>query len=151
MSRLKKILGGLEQAGKWGEDAILVLILTAMIFLASAQIFLRNFLDMGFIWGDEMLRMLVLWLAVAGAVSASRTDKHISIDVLNRFLPPRVSLAVKIASWPLKAGHFDKAMALYESALLESTTASQQDRTRGPLPPPRCPKDRPGPGDPAAA
>lgn len=96
MNRLKKILGGLEQAGKWGEDAILVLILTAMIFLASAQIFLRNFLDMGFIWGDEMLRMLVLWLAVAGAVSASRTDKHISIDVLNRFLPPKVSLAVKI-------------------------------------------------------
>lgn len=96
MNKLKKVLGGLEQAGKWGEDAILVLILTTMIFLASAQIFLRNFFDVGFFWGDEMLRMLVLWLAVAGAVSASRTDKHISIDVLNRFLPAKVSLAVKI-------------------------------------------------------
>ncbi len=68
MNRLKKVLGGLERAGKWGEDALLVLILTAMIFLATIQIFLRNFLDMGFIWGDEMLRMLVLWLAVAGAL-----------------------------------------------------------------------------------
>jgi len=96
LNKLKKVLGGLEQAGKWGEDAILVLILTTMIFLASAQIFLRNFFDVGFFWGDEMLRMLVLWLAVAGAVSASRTDKHISIDVLNRFLPAKVSLAVKI-------------------------------------------------------
>lgn len=96
MNRLQKILGGLERAGKWGEDAILVLILTAMILLASSQIFLRNFLDMGFIWGDEMLRMLVLWLAVAGAVSASRNDKHISIDVLNRFLPTKMSKAVKV-------------------------------------------------------
>jgi TRAP-type C4-dicarboxylate transport system permease small subunit len=96
LNRLKTILGGLERAGKWGEDAILVLILTAMILLASSQIVLRNFLDMGFIWGDEILRMLVLWVAVAGAVAASRNDKHISIDVLNRFLPPRVALAVKV-------------------------------------------------------
>ena len=90
------MLGGLERAGKWGEDAVLVLILTTMIFLAAIQIFLRNFLDMGFIWGDEMLRMLVLWLAVAGALAASRNDKHISIDVLNRFLPERLSLVVKV-------------------------------------------------------
>lgn len=90
------MLGGLERAGKWGEDAVLVLILTTMIFLAAIQIFLRNFLDMGFIWGDEMLRMLVLWLAVAGALAASRNDKHISIDVLNRFLPKRLSLVVKV-------------------------------------------------------
>ena len=90
------MLGGLERAGKWGEDAVLVLILTAMIFLAAIQIFLRNFLDMGFIWGDEMLRMLVLWLAVAGALAASRNDKHISIDVLNRFLPERLSLVIKV-------------------------------------------------------
>jgi TRAP-type C4-dicarboxylate transport system permease small subunit len=96
LNRLKKMLGGLERAGKWGEDAVLVLILTTMIFLAAIQIFLRNFLDMGFIWGDEMLRMLVLWLAVAGALAASRNDKHISIDVLNRFLPKRLSLVVKV-------------------------------------------------------
>ena len=90
------MLGGLERAGKWGEDAVLVLILTAMIFLAAIQIFLRNFLDMGFIWGDEMLLMVVLWLAVAGALAASRNDMHISIDVLNRFLPERLSLVVKV-------------------------------------------------------
>ena len=96
MNRFKQILKGLEKAGKAGEDAILVLILTTMILLAAGQIILRNFLDIGFIWGDEMLRMLVLWLAVGGAVAASRNDKHISIDVLNRFLPERTVLAVKV-------------------------------------------------------
>ena len=96
MSRLKQILGSLERAGKIGEDAILVLILTTMILLAAGQIVLRNLFDTGLPWGDEMLRMLVLWLAVAGAVAASRSDKHITIDVLNRFLPERVALVVKV-------------------------------------------------------
>ena len=79
-----------------GEDAVLVLILTTMILLAAGQIFLRNFMDIGIIWGDEMLRMLVLWIAVAGAVAASRDDKHINIDVLNRFLPERIARVVKV-------------------------------------------------------
>ena len=96
MSRTESILARLERAGKLGEDAILVLILTTMILLAAGQIILRNFMDIGFIWADEMLRMLVLWLAVAGAVAASRNDKHINIDVLNRFLPQRIALAVKV-------------------------------------------------------
>ena len=96
MSRFESIIGRLEKAGRAGEDAVLVLILTTMIILAAGQIFLRNFMDIGVIWGDEMLRMLVLWIAVAGAVAASRDDKHINIDVLNRFLPERVALAVKV-------------------------------------------------------
>jgi len=96
LSRIKSILSRLEKAGKLGEDAVLVLILTTMILLAAGQIILRNFMDIGFIWADEMLRMLVLWLAVAGAVAASRNDKHINIDVLNRFLPDRFALLVKV-------------------------------------------------------
>jgi len=81
--------------GRIGEDALLVIILTGMILLAASQIFLRNFLNVGFIWGDELLRMLVLWIAVAGAVAASRSDKHINIAVLDRFLPDKVARAVK--------------------------------------------------------
>jgi TRAP-type C4-dicarboxylate transport system permease small subunit len=96
LSRAATILGRLEQIGRWAEDAVLVTILTAMIGLATAQIVLRNLFDVGFIWGDEMLRMLVLWLAVAGAVAASRGDKHIHIDLLNRYLPERVARALKV-------------------------------------------------------
>lgn len=83
----------LERAGRLAEDALLVALLTGLILLAAGQIVLRNFFDVGFIWGDEALRMLVLWLAVAGAVAASRTDKHINIAVLDRFLPGRFGTA----------------------------------------------------------
>lgn len=86
----------LERAGRMAEDAVLVLILTGMIVLAAGQIVLRNFLNIGFIWSDEALRMLVLWIAVAGAVAASRSDKHINIAVLDRFLPDRLKHAKNV-------------------------------------------------------
>jgi TRAP-type C4-dicarboxylate transport system permease small subunit len=84
------LLERLERFGRVAEDALLVLVLSGMILLAASQILLRNLFDIGFIWGDEALRLMVLWLAVAGAVAASRNDKHINIDVLDRFLRGRV-------------------------------------------------------------
>lgn len=96
MAPTKGILARLDRAGRFGEDAVLVIILTAMILLAASQIVLRNFLNIGLIWGDELLRMLVLWIAVAGAVAASRSDKHINIAVLDRFLPEKLKRAVKL-------------------------------------------------------
>lgn len=69
------------------EDAVLVALLAAMILVAAAQIILRNLFDMGLAWGDQALRVSVLWLGLIGALAASRDNKHISIDVFLRFLP----------------------------------------------------------------
>lgn len=96
MSRSEKLFSRLEKLGRGGEDAVLVLVLTGMILLAAGQIIMRNFFSIGVIWGDELLRMLVLWIAVAGAVAASRGDKHINIAILDRFLPAWVKPPVKV-------------------------------------------------------
>jgi TRAP-type C4-dicarboxylate transport system permease small subunit len=88
----RNLFSRLERAGRIAEDAVLVLLLGGMILLAAGQIVLRNFLNIGFIWSDEALRLLVLWVAVAGAVAASRSDKHINIPVFDRFLPGRLGL-----------------------------------------------------------
>jgi TRAP-type C4-dicarboxylate transport system permease small subunit len=90
LSGERSLFERLERLGRAAEDAVLVIILTGMILLAAGQIVLRNFLDIGFIWTDEALRMMVLWIAVAGAVAASRNDKHINIAVFDRFLSARV-------------------------------------------------------------
>lgn len=96
MSRTAAIFNKLEKAGTFAEDALLLIILISMILLAGTQIFLRNFFDYSLFWGDEMLRLMVLWLTVAGGLAASRMDKHISIAVLDRFLPASVQLLTKI-------------------------------------------------------
>ncbi len=67
---------------------MLVALLTSMIALAVTQIVLRNVFDSGLVWADELLRIGVLWIALAGAVAASRADRQISIDVLSRWLRP---------------------------------------------------------------
>ncbi|MCH8220487.1 MAG: TRAP transporter small permease subunit [Proteobacteria bacterium] len=79
----------IKNLGVWGqriENGLLVLILTSMILLASTQIFLRNFLSTGFTIGDELLRILVLWLAMLGALAASRDQRHIAIDALTAMI-----------------------------------------------------------------
>lgn len=82
MDKLKKALHQLE-------DAILVILLSSMILLASTQIFLRNLFDFGIVWADPLLRVMVLWLGLVGATVASRNNKHISIDLLSNFFKNR--------------------------------------------------------------
>ena len=67
------------------EDALLVVLLSSMLALASLQIFLRNFFDAGLVWADPLLRVMVLWLGLIGATVATRDNKHIRIDLLSRF------------------------------------------------------------------
>ena len=86
----------LQRLADWigrAEDALLVLLLGAMIALAGSQILLRNFWDMGLSWGEPLLRVSVLWVGLLGAMAATRDRRHIRIDLLSRFLPPR------LASW----------------------------------------------------
>lgn len=85
------IIARLDRLGRLVENSMLVLLLTTMILLASGQIILRNFFDSGFVWADELLRILLLWTAMFGAVAASRANRQIAIDVLSRFLPGRLN------------------------------------------------------------
>ena len=70
------------------ERLLLSLLLLALAGLALLQIMQRNLLGSGFVWSDELLRLLVLWLCLAGAMRASRHGSHIRMDLLARWLPP---------------------------------------------------------------
>ena len=76
------------------EDSILVGLLLLMMTLAVLQIFLRNLLETGIVWSDVLVRILVLWVGLLGAMVASRQGNHINIDILDRFLPERAKVVV---------------------------------------------------------
>ena len=59
-----------------------------MLVVALMQILLRNFFDAGIFWAESFLRILVLWVAMLGAMVATRESNHINIDAVSRFLPP---------------------------------------------------------------
>lgn len=69
------------------EQTVLVALFVALVSLTCAQILLRNLFDSGIVWADDAIKVLVLWVAMSGALYATRTARHISIDVISRFLP----------------------------------------------------------------
>jgi TRAP-type C4-dicarboxylate transport system permease small subunit len=70
------------------EDGILMLILVSMIILAFLQIVLRNVFGVGLIWIEPLVRQMLLWVALVGAMVATRDHNHITVDAISRFLPP---------------------------------------------------------------
>ncbi len=69
------------------ETGLLVGLLLLMIVIAVVQIVMRNFMGAGLIWAESLLRITVLWLALLGAMVASRNNEHIAIDVVVNKLP----------------------------------------------------------------
>lgn len=83
MSLLRRLQRGL----RWFEALLLGFMFFTMILVAVAQIVLRHTSIGGLTWGDAFLRVWVLWLAMAGAVVASRDRHHIGIELAARYLP----------------------------------------------------------------
>lgn len=69
------------------ESGLLTLILGTMIILAFSQVLLRNIFHSGILWGDTLVRQLVLWVGFIGASLATKDNRHINIDALRRALP----------------------------------------------------------------
>lgn len=86
--RLDKIIDRMEQR-------LLVTLLSLMILIAFSQIVLRNLFDTGLAWGDPLVRNLVLWVSFIGAALATKEGKHINIDVVSRWMPPRGKILVE--------------------------------------------------------
>ena len=86
-SGLSALLSKLDRLGQQLENFALVLMLGGMITIAVGQIVLREVFETGFVWADELLKLMVLWLAMVGSVAACRDDRHIRIDVLSHLLP----------------------------------------------------------------
>jgi TRAP-type C4-dicarboxylate transport system permease small subunit len=82
------------------EDALLAILALALVLIAGAQIAARFFGAGGLLWADSLLKTLVLWLVMLGAMAAARTESHLGIDALTHALP----LALKRASRALAFG-----------------------------------------------
>jgi len=87
------LLERLERAGSLFETILLVFLLSSMMLLAVGQIVLREVFSTGFVWADELIKLMVLWLAMVGSIAACRENRHIRIDALSHILP---KLAVEI-------------------------------------------------------
>lgn len=95
---MKKALDSLERAGERAENAALVLLLAAMVFVAVFQIINRELLGSAFAipWADEFVRYIVLWLALVGSIAACRENRHIRIDAITHIVSGKAAAWIKV-------------------------------------------------------
>jgi TRAP-type C4-dicarboxylate transport system permease small subunit len=87
--RLDKIIGRMEQF-------LVAILLSLMIIVVFSQIVLRNFFYTGLSWGDPLVRYLVLWVGFIGASIATKEGRHITIDVLSRWISGRWNIFIQV-------------------------------------------------------
>ena len=93
-----KILFSLDEKIGRLEQILIAALLTIMILLAFSQIVLRNFFATGIDWGDSLVRYLVVWVGFIGAAIATKEGKHITIDVLSRWVTGKGRIAIQVTS-----------------------------------------------------
>ena len=99
------------------ENWLLAILVLILVGLSGAQILLRIFFETGLSWADPFSRGLVLWTGMLGALAAVRDDKHIALDVLQRYLSPSAQRIARIATLGFAAA-LCAAMAWYSSGLV---------------------------------
>jgi TRAP-type C4-dicarboxylate transport system permease small subunit len=91
------------------ETALMSVLLLGVILLEALQIVLRNFFSYSIYWADGFIRLCVLWLAVIGAVAASREGRHLAIGIVSRYFPK---------AWHRPSAILSNAFACLVSAIL---------------------------------
>jgi TRAP-type C4-dicarboxylate transport system permease small subunit len=99
------MLKRLDDAWASVESALAIGMLLLMIVVAFAQAFLRNLTQQGFGWANAGLTWLdwadfilskgTLWVAFLGASLAVHADKHVSIDIVQRFVNPKARMFLR--------------------------------------------------------
>ena len=79
--KLKQLISHIHQLENW----VLTFLIGALVVLSFVQISGRLFINRNFSGADQIIYHLVLWVALAGAMVATRNKEHITIDIINRF------------------------------------------------------------------
>ena len=86
MSRWIAFFGKLDQAGRIAENVALMAVLAGMVVVAFLQIIFREVFDTGVFWANELIRLMVLWLAREGrrrdSAALRANARHLRTDVI---------------------------------------------------------------------
>ena len=114
------------------EDSILVLLLLSMIVLAGVDILARLLFGGGIVWVTPLLRVMVLWVGLAGALVATRSREHIAIDLISRLAPASVVRVIAVVTSAFAAGVC--LLICWHSGIFVNMTHEFDDRAFNDLP-----------------
>ncbi len=90
-----RVFGAIDRAFTRVVKGMLATVLLTMVALVFLQVVLRQFFNTGISWADVASRHMVLWIAFLGAMLATRSRQHISIDLLTRLMHRKARNALR--------------------------------------------------------
>ncbi len=94
---MRELLRRAEDRLAAAESALLIALLAVMVTLAFAQVVLRHF-GQGLLWGETVLKHLVLWTGFLGAALAAKAEKHFAWEASHVAAPARLKPWLRLAA-----------------------------------------------------
>ena len=104
VAKFESLLGAIDGVIRW-VLVFALLTMTAVLFFNSIG---RSVLNVSFVGGPALGRLLIIWLTFLGGYLAVRSGSHITVDVLQRLLP-----AHAVRRMPIPVGLFGAATTGY--------------------------------------
>ena len=84
-----------------GCNAICYFLLVVVTLVAGMAIFTRYVLNDALTWTEELARYCLIWVTLIGSSVAIRFREHISLDMIVRRLPKRLSTTIELVMFSL--------------------------------------------------
>lgn len=87
------------------EEGAIVVLLTVMTLLTFVQVVLRHIFNSGFLWSLEVTTYAFAWMVLIGMSYGIRTNSHMVVDVVVRWLPSRPRRVVALTAVALSIAY----------------------------------------------
>ncbi len=84
-----------------GIDILTGIFTGLMVFFVFLNVVLRTFFNSGLTWSEELARYLFVYVTYIGAVSAMRSNAHMSVDTLISRVTPKMQMLLYVISQTL--------------------------------------------------
>jgi len=80
------------------EEWILIATYTAMLIIATAQVFFRYVINLSLSWSQDLLTFMLIWSVFVGISLAVKKRKHIKVELAFSILPEKIQFHFKVLS-----------------------------------------------------
>jgi len=80
------------------EEWLLIATFTAMLIIATAQVFFRYVINLSLSWSQDLLTYMLIWSVFIGISLAVKKRRHIKVELAFLILPVKIQFYLKILS-----------------------------------------------------
>ncbi|MGE0226549.1 MAG: TRAP transporter small permease [Acetobacteraceae bacterium] len=80
------------------EEAIAIALFVLGNLLAGIQVFVRGAFNIGIVWGQEMIVVLIIWSVFFGTSAVTARRRHVRMDIVAMMVPRKIAAGMETAA-----------------------------------------------------